>query len=142
LGGYAALDRWGLDERFMPILTLFALLAILQIMALVSMERLAMRGLKKIGERTLPIYIFHLFGIYLLGVGARATGLVDALQPPSVFSSFLIPPLIATILILISRMLGGLILGSRVDWLLNAPRWLVASSGPKLAPGWRKKERR
>ena len=106
-----------------------ALYAAALLVALLDMNRLVMRALRRIGQLTLPVYIFHIFAISVLSAVVKLSGITDTIH--SGLWALILPPVLAVSILIASRLLGQLILGSRASWLLSAPDWLVGSRSAK-----------
>lgn len=107
----------------------FALYAAAQILALLNMDRRVFRALRHIGQLTLPVYIFHIFAISALSAVVKLSGLTELIHSDA--WSVILPPLLAAAILMVSRLLGQLILGSRAKWLLEAPDWIVGTTVPR-----------
>lgn len=90
------------------------------------------RALRWVGQLTLPVYIFHIFAISALSAVVKLSGLAPMLDSP--LWAIILPPVLAFAILIVSRKLGHLILGSRVSWLLSAPDWIVGPPAPRKVP--------
>lgn len=110
----------------------FALFAAAQIVALVNMRAGLLRALRWVGQLTLPVYIFHIFAISALSAVVNLSGITSAIHSP--VWAIILPPVLSILILMVSRKIGQLILGSRASWLLSAPDWMVGKAEPKKLP--------
>jgi len=108
-----------------------ALYAAAGMVALLNMNGRLMGALRRIGQLTLPVYIFHIFAISVLSAVVKLGGITGMIHSGP--WSVILPPVLAAVILIASRLLGQLILGSRASWLLSAPDWLVGAR-PVRAP--------
>lgn len=122
---YIAAQRNGLLAAAMVLLSAVALFTAAQALALLPMDAAIGRALQWVGRLTLPVYIFHIFAISLMSAIWAAVGLrVNSSNAGTVL--LIVPPLLAVVLTVASRVVGSRVLNSRLRWLLSAPSWLVA----------------
>ncbi len=123
VGAYAVAASFELQGVLHPILSLIAIIGIAYLIPLLPLNGLISRLCTWIGKQTLPVYIFHIFGISAISLMVKAVGLDTVITNSIGLASLVIPPLLTVFLVTISLALGRMILGSRSRFLLN-PAWL------------------
>jgi hypothetical protein len=86
-----------------------------------------------VGRQTLPVYVFHIFLVSGLSAALKLTGLVPVLQQHTQVWGAILPIALLVPVVVASRIIGAAVLGSRLRWTLEGPRWLTASRTPDPA---------
>lgn len=138
VAGYAAVwvavSWWNLADEFAWQLVPLAILALYiaaQALALLPMKALVPRILKRIGQDTLPVYVFHIFGISVISAGTKMFGLIDVFRNHLPNLAWVIPPVMVAFLIPATLGIAWLIRKSPFRFLLHPPAWLVSPDWPK-----------
>lgn len=138
VAGYAAVwvavSWWNPADEFAWQLVPLAILALYiaaQALALLPMKALAPRILKRIGQDTLPVYVFHIFGISVMSAGTKMFGLIDVFRNDLPNLAWVIPPVMVAFLIPATLGIAWLIRKSPFRFLLHPPAWLVSPDWPK-----------
>lgn len=118
-----------------------ALFTSAQALALVPMQAAPVRMLRRIGQDTLPIYLFHIFLISIISAGSKVTGLIGVLRHDLPNLSWIIPPVMVAILIPSALLLAKLIRRSPLRFMLVAPAWLTSSEWPRGWARWAERRR-
>ena len=123
---YTVMSMFRLELFLETVLSLLALYVTAQLVSRVSMEAWVSRGLRKIGSQTLPVYIFHIILVSVLSAIVKLTGVMPVFRDEPAWAAALLPPLLVMPLVLICLLIGRLIKGSRLRWLLEGPASLVS----------------
>ena len=115
-----------LRDVFLPALALLAMIATAHVVPLIRAPEPIVRALEKVGALTLPVYIFHIFGVSVISLLVKASGFGTVIAHEVVVSAAIIPPLLTPMLIWFSMVLGRNILHSPARWLMT-PDWLRSS---------------
>lgn len=133
---YAAIwvvaSKWAISEfswQLVP-LSIVALYASAQALALLPMHNRVASTVKHVGQNTLPIYIFHIFLISIISAGTKAVGLVDYFRNHLPNLSWIIPPLMVVGIIPVTLLLARMVRNSPIAVLLHAPAWLTSPNWP------------
>lgn len=113
----------GHREELLPALALIALIATAHAVPLVRAPHLVGHHLEAIGKLTFPVYIFHIFGISVISLLAKASGVGAWVSDNVALAGFVIPPVLTVALIWTSMIVGRVILNSPARWLMS-PDWL------------------
>jgi uncharacterized membrane protein YcfT len=124
VAAYIALGSVDLLGPGKVLLAAIALWTSLQALAVLDMETAPMRAFAAVGRMTLPVYIFHIFAISAMSGAVSAVGVERILAEHAPVWGAILPPVLAVIVILACRLVGGWILGSRARWLLEPRAWL------------------
>jgi uncharacterized membrane protein YcfT len=134
-GGAYALMRATENGLFLTfVIAALALVASNQVLAVASMRGVLARGLRWVGRQTLPVYVFHIFIVSALSATLKMTGLVPVLQQHTAVWGAILPIALLVPVVVASRMLGAAVLGSRLRWMLEGPRWLTVSRPAVASP--------
>ncbi|MFT3945112.1 MAG: acyltransferase family protein [Ancrocorticia sp.] len=125
VAAYAGAASFELQGVLHPLLSLIAIVAIAYLIPLIPLNGPISKLCSWIGRQTLPVYIFHIFGISAISLIVKAVGLDSLIINHMGIASSVIPPLLTVLLVSISMLMGTIILGSRARFLFN-PAWLKA----------------
>lgn len=106
-----------------------------QLLGLVPMESRPFVQLTKVGQDTLPIYVFHIFLISIISLLVKASGLDEVLRNDLPNLSWAVPPVMVVLLTWACLVMARVIRGSRLAFLLQAPRALVADRSSTVRMG-------
>lgn len=119
----------GIDPKAMKLMAApVALFSCAQIFGLVRLEGKMAAFFAHIGQMTLPVYIFHIFGIAAMSALFKVTGLdlrFDAADP---MLGAIFIPILAIALVSSSRLVGDALVRSPLYWLV-VPMSLPGKSG-------------
>ncbi|MBF4617467.1 acyltransferase family protein [Clavibacter sp. VKM Ac-2873] len=133
VGVFAALRATGNGLILTFAIAAVALVASNQVLAVVGMANPLARALRWVGRQTLPVYVFHIFIVSALSAALKATGVVPALQQHTQLWGAILPIALLVPVVVASRIIGAAVLGSRLRWMLEGPRWLTAGRAPAAA---------
>ncbi len=109
----------GIDPKAMKLLAApVALFSCAQVFGLVRLDGITAAFFAHVGQMTLPVYIFHIFGIAVMSALFKVTGLdlrFDAADP-MLGSTFI--PILAIALVSSSRLVGEALSRSPLRWLV------------------------
>lgn len=133
VGVFAALRATGNGLILTFAIAVVALVASNQVLAVVGMANPVARALRWVGRQTLPVYVFHIFIVSALSAGLKLAGLVPVLQQHTQLWGAILPIALLVPVVIASRIIGAAVLGSRLRWMLEGPRWLTASRTPSAS---------
>lgn len=113
----------GLRTPLLPVLALIAMIAAVHAMPVIRGPRLVASHLEEIGKLTFPVYIFHIFGISVVSLLVKASGLGHWISGNVGLAGFVVPPVLTVLLVWASMVVGRVILNSPARWLMS-PDWL------------------
>lgn len=120
---FAVATAADLRTALLPALALLALIATAHAMPLVRGPLVVGRLLEEVGKLTFPVYIFHIFGISVVSLLVKASGLGLVISDNVGMAGFVIPPVLTFLLVWASMVVGRFVLASPARWLLT-PDWL------------------
>lgn len=123
VGAFAIATVEGLGTPLLPALALVAVIASAHAVPVVRGPRFVTRCLEEIGRLTFPVYIFHIFGISVISLLAKASGVGLWVSGNVALAGFFIPPVLTVLLVWASMAVGRVILNSPARWLMS-PDWL------------------
>jgi len=133
-GIWVAASFWTFTDEFawqLVPLSVLALYIAAQVLALVPTGARIPQMLRRIGQDTLPVYIFHIFLISIISAGSKYLGLISFFRNDLPNLSWIIPPVMTACLIPAALGIAWLIRKSPVAFLLAAPAWLTSPDWPK-----------
>lgn len=125
----------GVFSTVKPLLSAAVLYAIALLTGLVSFTDRLSALLARIGESTLPVYIFHIFLISILSAAVQMSGILELPHNGSSLITWLGPPLLTVLLMASSWQIGRLLQATPLAFTLD-PK-LVAAGMLMLAPNRR-----
>ena len=138
---YAAIwvvaSNWRFTDEFawqlvpLSVLALFIAAQGLALAGIVPMKSRPAQMLKKVGQDTLPVYIFHIFMISIISAGSKYFGLIGFFRNELPNLAWLIPPVMVACLIPTALFIAWLIRISPLAFLLEAPAWLTSPDWPR-----------
>lgn len=138
VGVYAAIwvaaSFWSFTDEFawqLVPLSVLALFIAAQGLSLLPMKSRPAQLLKRVGQDTLPVYIFHIFMISIISAGCKYLGLIDFFRNDLPNLAWLIPPVMVACLIPTALFIAWVIRISPLAFLLQAPAWLISPDWPK-----------
>lgn len=126
---YALAELGGVRGALTPALALIALVACALAIPHIPLDNVTARWLERVGQGTLPVYIFHIFAISALSAVVKITGLSRWISENIQLAGAVLPPVVMFVLVSASMFLGRLILRSPARWVLS-PDWLKTSARP------------
>lgn len=129
---YAAIwfgaSQWMPSDEFawqLVPLSIVAIFASAQALALIPMSSRAAQATIRVGQDTLPIYIFHIFSISVISAGVKALGLVAHFRNDLPNLAWVIPPIMVAVLVPATLGMAWVVRHTPFAVLLQAPVWLT-----------------
>lgn len=107
-------------------LAVIALFCAIQVIGQVSMASRPTRLLRRLGQDTLPIYIFHIFLISMISAASKASGLIPLLRNHLPNLSWLLPPVLVIIIIPTTLLIAKVLHATPLAFMIKPPAWLVS----------------
>lgn len=132
--------RQGVDPKMMKLLAApVALWSCAQIFGIARFQGVASAFLAHVGRMTLPVYIFHIFGVAVMSALFKMTRLDVRFQAADPVLGMIFIPILSIALVSASRLAGEALSRSPLKWLVMPLRLTPNNPSPLPPPcsGWR-----
>lgn len=110
--------HWGLGDYLKVPLSILALYASAQVLGNIDQGEAIPQKLAKVGENTLPVYIFHIFGVAIVSGISKVAGLDRLVGGSPMLWGFVVIPAVALLLTIASRVGSVPLVASRFRFLI------------------------
>lgn len=126
----------GVAAETKVLLAPLALVAATQLLGTARLTARPARALQWVGRHTLPVYILHPFAGSLVTAAFMFTGAREGFLAAPLLWGAIVPLAVTPLIVIGTRVAGGVVAASPAWWLLAAPAWLVGQRTTQLRAQW------